>query len=97
MIVGPHPLRREVLHLGQRIELVLRQPVVAYSAVEALVISVLLRLAKLDIFDPDALFLGPALERATDVFRPVVAAYNAGLAAAFDDLLQAADYPQCRR
>ena len=81
MIVGPHPLRREVRYLGQRVDFILRQPVVAHRAVEVFDISILLRLPGLNVFGPDILLFGPALQLAVDVFQPVVPAYNGRLAA----------------
>jgi len=72
MIVVPEPSRGEVLHLVDIIEQVLRQPFIADRSIEALDISVLLRLPRLDVFDPDALALSPGLERGTNVFRAVV-------------------------
>lgn len=66
----------------------MRQPVIVYGTVIALDISVLLRLARLDERDLDAVIGGPSLGRLADVFRIVVAPGHARLAAPFDQLVQ---------
>lgn len=66
----------------------MRQPVVAYGAVIALDIGVLLRLARLDKRDLDAVLGGPSLGRLADVFWTVVAPDHARLAAPFDQLVK---------
>ena len=77
----------KILDLVQRIEQVMGQPIVAYGAVIALHIGVLLRLSRLDKRDLDAMFCSPRLGGLADVFRAVVAADHAGLAAPFDQLV----------
>ena len=69
----------------------MRQPVIAYGAVIALDIGVLLRLARLDERDLDAVLGGLSLGRLTDVFRTVVAPDHARLAAPFYQLVQRPD------
>lgn len=69
----------------------MRQPVIAYGAVIELVISVLLRLARLDERDLDAVLGGPSLGSLADVFRTVVASDHSRLAAPFDHLVQRPD------
>src|SRR3978361_440424 len=56
MIIGPHPTRCVVLHVGKRIKLILRQPFVTHRPVEAFDVGILLWLAGLDEVDPDARF-----------------------------------------
>ena len=53
MVVGPEPARGEVLDLVDRFEQVLPQPVIAYRAVIAFDVGVLLRLAGLDEVERD--------------------------------------------
>ena len=60
-------------------------------AVVSLDVGVLLGLARLDVLDCNPLFLGPYQQLATDVFRAVVHPNGAGLAAPFDDPVQAAN------
>jgi len=72
VIVGPHPLRGEILNIFDAGPVILRQPFIAHCPVETFDVGILLGLARLDIFNPDAPFLRPALDRLTDVFGPVV-------------------------
>jgi hypothetical protein len=51
-------------------------------------VGVLLRLARLDVFDPDALLLRPRQQRAANVLGPVIAANRSRFATAPDDLFQ---------
>jgi len=74
MIVVPHPASRLILHLINRIEQLLRQPVIANGSIEALTVGVLLWLAGLNVFHPDAVFARPGLHCTADIFRPFVAA-----------------------
>ena len=69
---------------------------VANRPVEPLNIGVLLWLALRNVFKLDSLFLGPVLNRATDVLWPVVAANDLRLATPEDDLLQRPDHPITR-
>jgi hypothetical protein len=45
VIVVPHPARRLILYFVDRIEQLLRQPVITYGSIEALDLGVLLRLS----------------------------------------------------
>ena len=72
---------------------ILAQPFTANCAIVALDIGVLLRLTGLYVLNGDATFLGPDQLLATDVFRAVVDPYCAGLAAPFNDPVQAPDDP----
>ena len=56
-------------------------------------ISVLLGLAWLDVLDGNPMFLGPFHQLFADVFGAIVDPYGAGLAAPFDDPVQATDVP----
>ena len=76
------------MHLLDRVEQDACQPGIAHGAVVALHVRVLLRLARLDVVDPDAVAFRPAQQRTADVLRTVVAADRFRLAAPFDDLLQ---------
>ena len=60
--------------------------------VEPFDISVLLRLAWLDTFKPDAPFLGLILDGSADVLRPVVTANHLRFAAPGNDLFQDPDH-----
>ena len=66
VIVGPEPFGGGLLHLLDALEQVLAEPVVAHSAVVALDIGVLLRLAGLDVFDTDTVLPRPGHEGAAD-------------------------------
>lgn len=73
MIVVPHPASRLIVHFIDRIEPLLRQPVSTKGSVEAFVISVLLRLYELNVFDSDAVPTCPGLHRSADIRWPVIA------------------------
>ena len=70
---------------------VLAQPFAANSTILALDIGVLLRLARLNVFKPNTLFLSPFHKRSTDVFRAIVDTNGLRFAAPLDDLVQAPD------
>ncbi len=57
----------------------------------ALDVGILLGLARLDVLDGDAPFLGPNQQLATDVFRAVVDPNGSRLAPPFDDPVKAPD------
>ena len=59
------------------------QPVVTYRAVIAFNVGVLLRITRLNIFQADALFLGPAREFGTDKFGAVITANRPWFATSF--------------
>jgi len=71
---------------------VMCQPVIAYGPVIALNIGVVLRLARRDERDLDAVFCCPSLGRRSDVFRTIVAPDHEQLAASFDQLVQRPDH-----
>lgn len=60
-------------------------------------ISVLYRLALLDIFEANALRYSPVLQRCTDVFRPVIAANHLRPGTPLDDFFQEPDDTQRRQ
>lgn len=70
---------------------VLIEPFVANSSIVAFNLSILLRLARLDVLDRDVAFFRPFQELAADVFRAVVDPDAFRLTAPFDDLVQASD------
>ena len=72
--------------------MVLRQSFVAHRAVEPLHVGVLLRLARLDVFEPDAPFLSPVPNGFADVLRAVVAPDHLGLDSLANDLFQGPDH-----
>ena len=79
-----------VLHLLNRFEDVLAQPFAADGAIVTLDIGVLLGLAWLDVFKPNAVFLSPRHQGPADIFWAVVDTYGLGFSAPLDDLVQAA-------
>src|SRR3546814_8627108 len=70
-MVIPLTACRLVLHLFDRVEEGAGQPGVAHGAVVALHVGVLLRLARLDVLDPDVLSFRPVQKRAADVLGAV--------------------------
>ncbi len=85
VIVVPHPTRCLILYLIDRIEQLLRQPVIANGSIETLDISILLRLSGLNVFDSDPVFAGPSLHRAADILWAVIASNHSRLATPADD------------
>jgi hypothetical protein len=61
VIVGSHPTGGVVPLLGRGVEVLLRQPLVAICTVEPLDVVVLLRFARLDVLDADAMPVRPGL------------------------------------
>lgn len=53
----------------------------------------MLWLVWLNVFKPNTPFLGPVLDRAADILRPVVATKDLRLAPTGNDLLQSPDHP----
>ena len=88
MIEVPHPARRLIRHLINRVEQLLRQPVVANGSIEALGVNILMWLTWMNVFNPDSVFTGPYLNSAIDVFRAVIAPNYPRFATPADDLLQ---------
>jgi hypothetical protein len=88
MIVVPHPASRLILHLINRIEQLLRQPVIANGSIESLNVCVLLRLPRLNLFDSNSLATCPRLHSTADIFRPVVAANDVRFPTLANNLLQ---------
>ena len=86
-------MRGEVLRLLDGFNDALVQPFTPHSAVVALDVGVLLRLARLDVLDGNPMFLGLFHQLFTDVFRAVVYPDRAGLSAPFDDPIKAPDDP----
>ena len=84
------------MHLVDRIEQLLREPVITNRSIEALGIGILLRLTGLNVFDQDSIFTGPCLHSATDVFGIVIAPNYSLFPAQADDLLQRPDQSLCR-
>jgi hypothetical protein len=72
VIEEPEPAGGVILDLGDRLEQVVAEPVVAYGAVEALDVGVLLRLSRLNVIEPNAVPLRPLGQRLADIFRSVV-------------------------
>jgi len=93
MIVEPEPAGGIILDLGDRLEQVVTEPVVAYGSVESLDVGVLLRLSRLDVIEPNAVLLCPFGQRLADMFRSIVAADRRWLASPFDHLFERAHDP----
>ena len=74
---------------------ILIEPFMPNGSSIAFDISILLRLARLDMLDRDVAALGPFQKLVTDVFRAVVDPNACWLAAPFDDLVQAPDDALC--
>ena len=72
---------------------VLIEPFMPNSSIVAFDVSILLRLARLDMLDRDVTFFRPFRELTTDVFGAVVDPNAFRLAAPFDDLVQASNDP----
>ena len=85
VIVSPQPAGCKILDFIERFKQVMGQPVVAHRGVIALDISVLLRLARLDVADANAALGGPGQRHGADVLRAVIAANDLGFATPFDD------------
>ena len=88
VIVGPHAIGGIVLHLLNRLEEVVAEPVVAYRPVVAFDIGILLRVTGLDVIKPDALAFGSGDKDPADVLRAVVTADDLRFAVPLDDLVQ---------
>lgn len=71
VVIGPKPSCGEFLRLLYAVYDVLAEPFMSDSAIVALDLGILLRLARLDIAHGNALFLIPLHQFATDVFRPI--------------------------
>ena len=87
MIVVPDPSRGEVPDFIEIFPVVLAKPFISYGSVKTFDVSVLLRLAWLNVLQCNACLLCPHLNDATDVFRAVVAPNDQWLASPFNDLV----------
>lgn len=88
MIVVVHPLRREEAYLVEVFPVVLLQPFIAHRPDEALYIGILLRLAGLYVFQPDAFAICPRLNQAADVLRADIAAKHCRSPTPLHDLVK---------
>ena len=96
IIVVPHPARL-ILYIVDRIEQLLRQPVITYGSIEALDRDVLLRLSGLNIFNLDSVFIYPGLHSTTDILWSVVAPNHSLHAAPANDLFQLPNQSPCQQ
>ena len=64
------------------------EPVVANRPVIAFDVGILLRVAWLDVIQPDAFAFSPGDEGAADVFGTIIAANDLRFASPLDDLIQ---------
>ena len=82
------------LCLPDGIEDILTEPLGSYGPVVAFDIGVLLRLARLDVMDPDTSVLCPSLQSTTDVFGAIIDSNVNGGSTPFDDPIQRANDAQ---
>ena len=68
----------------------LNSPIVEFN------VSILLRLARLDMLDRDVEFFRPFQELATDLFRPIINSNALRSSPPLDDTVQASDNPLSR-
>lgn len=68
----------------------------AESSIEAFDVGVLIRLARLDVVEPDAVVPAPVGKDLRQIFRPVVDADRFGFAATLNQPIQCPDYPGTR-
>jgi hypothetical protein len=97
VVVCPEPLRGEVLSLLDTFADVLVKPLVPDCAVVTFDPGVLLRLSCLDVLNGNALFISSFQQLDADVFRAIIDPDRAGLAAPFDDAIEAPDYALSRQ
>lgn len=83
VIVKPKPLNCIVLYIFNGIKQELTHPTVTYHLVVSLNISVLLRLTRLDVLNPDLVVFGPVNEFNADEFRSVITSNNGWLGPLF--------------
>ena len=74
MVTVPKPSGSKCLNLLDGFKQVLAKPVITHGAVIALNISILPRLAGLDVLNPDIALFSPGCQRGADVFGAVVTA-----------------------
>ena len=74
-----------ILHLADGCEVVLAQPFVADSSVVAFDIGILLRLARLNVADGNAVRFSSLQQRAADILRAIVDPDGKWPPAPFDD------------
>ena len=68
MVVKPQPTSGMVFNIVQIIEQILIQQPIPNGTIVTLNISILLRFARLNVFNPDAFLCGPSLEFMTGSF-----------------------------
>ena len=78
LVVYGDPLTRDLADLVQRFEHVGIEHLVSRGSIVAFDVGVLIRLAGLDVTEPDALILAPAGEHLREVFRAVFEADRIG-------------------
>ena len=93
VIVSPEPRCCLVLYLLNCFKDVLAQPFAAKGAIVTLVICVLLRFSRLNMFEANAVLFSPYHQCPTDIFWAVVDTYGLRFVAPFYDLVQAAHNP----
>ena len=69
VVVCPEPARRGLLEIRDGIEEILREPIVAYGAIEPFDVGILLWLARLNKLEVNAALFHPSRERETHVLR----------------------------
>ena len=97
VIVKPQPFGCIVLHFFEAFEHVLTEPAVADSPVGPFDVRVLLRLAWLDILNPDLMLVRPTYKLVTDELGSIIATNRQRLASPLQQLVKRPDDPQCRQ
>ena len=97
MIVKPKPSCRIILNFANGFEQVLATPTLADSAFISFHVGILLRVARLDKFNPDTLFFCLLRQLLTDKFRTVVTPQGIRRTSPLDDLLQRSGDAQGRQ
>src|SRR3990167_7171292 len=92
VIVCPHPASCMFLHLSNRLEQIMPQPVVTHRAVVAFDVGVLLWISWLDILQANAVLFRPEHKLAADVLWAVVTTDGLWFTAPLDDLIQCAHH-----
>src|SRR5690554_7973266 len=83
-----------LLNFSDAAEQVLPEPVIAHSAIVALDISVLLRVARLNKYQFDIAFGCPFSQHTADVLRAIITADLSRLTTPFNYLVKRANHPR---
>ena len=84
----PKPVSGVILNVLQCVEQVLSQPVVTHRAVVTLNVGILLRIARLNKYQLNALVLCPHSKLVADVLRTIITSNRAWFSTPFNDQIQ---------